>query len=154
MDVLELLPDGCWTNMAIGAAFQNKACTVSATDCSSEEAITCRDDGSLKRLEISAIDLVFVFEQTNSLLVVSKLKGNVVLGLARLVARRRSHGPVMDVLAREVVGQENGVRDVKDGGSLCVESGGFSGQEDLERGFHLGVRGELLNERPSARPII
>jgi len=45
------------------------------------------------------------------------------------------------------------VRDAKDGGSLCVESGRFSGQEELDRGFHVGVRSELLNEG-SARPII
>jgi len=87
MNELELLPDDCWIKMAIGAELQNKTCAVSATDCSSEKAVTCRDDGSLKRLEISAIDFVFVSEQMNTLLVVSKLEGNVVLGLARLVAR-------------------------------------------------------------------
>ena len=157
MDVLELLPGNLWIRMAIGAVFQNKTCTVSATDCSSEEAITCRDDASLKSPERSAIDLVFVSEQTNTLLVVSKLECNVILGLglAHLVARRGSHDPVIDVLATEVVHQENGVRACKDGRPLCVESGCFIGQEELDRGFHAGVRTcELLNERSARSSII
>ena len=142
--------------MAIGAVLQNKTCTVGATDCSREEAITYRDDASLKRLEVSAIDFVFVSEQTNALLVVSKLEYNVVLGLglARLVARRGSHHPVMDVLATEVVHQENGVRVTEDGRSLCVEGGCFSGQEELDGVFHAGVRSGLLNERSARSPII
>jgi hypothetical protein len=141
MDVLELLPGNLWIRMAIGAVLQNKTCTVNAPDCSSEEAITCWDDASLKRPERSAIDLVFVSEQTNTLLVVSKLECNVILGLglALFVPRRGSHDPVMDVLATEVVHQENGVRACEDGRPLCVESGCFIGQEELDRGFHTGV---------------
>lgn len=140
MDVLELLSGNLWIRVAIGAVLQNKTCALNATNCPSEEAITCRDDAALKRPELSAIDFVFVSEQTNTLLVVSKLESNVVLCL--LVARRGSHDPVMDVPTTEVVHQENGVRDGKDRSSLCMESGRFIGQEELDRGFHAGVRSE------------
>jgi hypothetical protein len=129
--------------MTVGAELQNKTCGWSATEVSGEKAIACRHDASLERLEVFAVDLVFVFEPTNILLIVSELEGNVVLGLnirgglMCFVIGRRSHDPVVDVLTTEMgIHQENSVRDSKNGSSLCMESGRFLSQEELDGGCH------------------
>jgi len=99
----------------------------------------------LKSSEVFAIDLMFVFEPTNTLLIICELEGNVVLGLHTrrglvcFVIGRRSHNSIVDILAtRMSIHQENGMRGAKNASSFCMESGRFLSQEELDIDCHAG----------------